>query len=97
MEFLIVLIVIQGGAKFSGGLAPRWGSVNLVHHIGDLLNLTVATVGGFQALLVGVQVLYCMAQQNRLVLDQLLAAQFDIFSLRCVALVFQILVITWLL
>ena len=38
------------GAKFSEGLVPTWGSVSLVHCIGDLVNLTAVIADGFETL-----------------------------------------------
>ena len=70
---------VSVGVKLFGGLDPRWDAVNLAHHIDNLAleleNLIAATTNGFQALLVEVKALCNVALQNRLVLDQLLAAQ----------------------
>ena len=76
---------VSVGAKFFGGLIPWWGTVNLAHHIGDLAldleNLTAANTNGFQALSVEVKTLCNVALQNKLVLDQLLAAQEGVFHI----------------
>ena len=47
----------------------------MAHHVGELRNLTAVTTYGFRAVSVEVQVLHSVALQDKVVLDQLLAAQ----------------------